>query len=140
MRACVLVGDTFVSATDISVPALMHGRCHDMHAQSEQKVARVLAGGAAAGNRSWIAFACARAFCGGRLSDGKWGSALASTKGGSFGNARAFVYERYGAAGWDATRDLLTPPDRAELDSMLPVGWYPLSLYARLIRAIDDTH
>ncbi len=65
---------------------------------------------------------------------------MANTKGGSFATVRAFVAERYGAPGWDETCELLSAVDRVELDAMLPVGWYPSSLYARLIRAVDEAH
>ncbi len=72
--------------------------------------------------------------------DAAGASDVANTKGGSFTTARSFVVERYGAPGWDETRSLLTAVDRIELDAILPVGWYPSSLYAKLIRAIDEAH
>jgi hypothetical protein len=64
----------------------------------------------------------------------------AKTKGVGFMNVRAFATERFGAGGWDATLEAVTPADRDVLASVLPVGWYPLSLYARLVRALDETH
>lgn len=53
---------------------------------------------------------------------------------------RAFVESRWGKAGWDAVLERLRQHERDEIASILPVGWYPLALYARMIRAMDQTH
>jgi hypothetical protein len=59
-------------------------------------------------------------------------------KGVGFVGVRAFVLERFGEDGWNATLERLTPADRDALVGLVPVGWYSLALYARLIRAVDD--
>lgn len=64
----------------------------------------------------------------------------AKTKGVGFANVRTFASERFGANGWSAVLERLTPPDCSELEGALPVGWYSLALYARLIRALDEVH
>jgi hypothetical protein len=64
----------------------------------------------------------------------------AKTKGVSFVNARSFVTERHGASGWAAVIARLRESDRIEVESAVLVGWYSLPLYARLLRAIDETH
>jgi predicted hydrocarbon binding protein len=64
----------------------------------------------------------------------------ALTKGIGFTNVRAFVMERWGEAGWSAVLARLRPDDREMLASVVPIGWYSLALYARLIRAVDDVH
>jgi hypothetical protein len=64
----------------------------------------------------------------------------ARTKGVRFASARAFVAERFGERGWDEALDRLTPADREAVSAVLPVGWYALALYVRLIRAIDEAH
>lgn len=63
---------------------------------------------------------------------------MALTKGVGFTNVRAFVGERFGAAAWQELLAVMPKAEREELESMLPVGWYDLSLYARLIRAVDQ--
>jgi predicted hydrocarbon binding protein len=70
------------------------------------------------------------------MSDG----AVAKTKGISFHNVRTFTLERYALDGWVSVLAQLMPEDRRELDEMVPVGWYSLALYARLIRALDQVH
>lgn len=62
------------------------------------------------------------------------------TKGVGFINARAFVLSRWGPGGWEAVQERLRPSDRDELAAVVPVGWYPLALYARLLHAIDEVH
>jgi len=65
----------------------------------------------------------------------------AKTKGVGFVNVRAFAEERFGGApAWVAVREQLVSADRRELDAVLPIGWYSLALYARLIRAVDQVH
>jgi hypothetical protein len=55
-------------------------------------------------------------------------------------NARSFVVERFGESGWAAVVARLSAQDREIVDTIVAVGWYSLSLYARLIRAIDEVH
>jgi hypothetical protein len=64
----------------------------------------------------------------------------AKTKGVGFVNVRAFATERFGGSGWEQTIERLTLADRDVLAAVLPVGWYPLALYARLVRALDEAH
>jgi hypothetical protein len=64
----------------------------------------------------------------------------AKTKGISFHNVRTFTLEKYGLEGWIDVLAQLVPEDRRVLDEVVPVGWYSLALYARLIRAVDQIH
>jgi len=66
--------------------------------------------------------------------------ASARTKGVGFVNVRTFVAERFGDGAWNAMLARLSREDRGELMAILPVGWYSLELYARLIRALDEVH
>jgi hypothetical protein len=62
---------------------------------------------------------------------------MALTKGVGFTNVRSFVGERFGASAWQELLDAMSKADREELESVLPVGWYDLALYARVIHAVD---
>lgn len=64
---------------------------------------------------------------------------MALTKGVGFANVRAFVGERFGAVAWQELLASMPKVEREELESMLPVGWYDLGLYANLIHAVDRT-
>lgn len=64
----------------------------------------------------------------------------AKTKGVGFTNVKSFTVERFGAPGWASVLGELRQEERDELLSVIPVGWYPLELYARLIRALDRVH
>jgi hypothetical protein len=65
----------------------------------------------------------------------------AKTKGVGFANVRTFTMDRFGGeAGWKAVLEKLDKTDRDELQSVIPVGWYSLAMYARLIRALDAVH
>ncbi len=64
----------------------------------------------------------------------------AKTKGVAFANVRSFALERFGADGWEAVLQPLAPADREALLGFVPVGWYSLPLYARLIRTLDEVH
>jgi len=61
----------------------------------------------------------------------------AQTKGVGFVNLRAFVIERHGPEAWDAVVERLDSAERETMASIVPVGWYSLALYAKLIRHID---
>ena len=64
----------------------------------------------------------------------------AMAKGVNFVNVRAFAEERFAPlGGWSALQDALEDEDRAAIGGTLAVGWYPLSLYARLLRKLDAT-
>ena len=62
---------------------------------------------------------------------------MALTKGVGFVNVRAFVTERYGTPAWRQLLEALAPADRELWVGLVPVGWYDLGAYARLIRAVD---
>jgi hypothetical protein len=62
---------------------------------------------------------------------------MGQTKGVGFTNVRAFVQDRFGADGWAALLASFPDADRAVLEGVVPVGWYDLALYARLIGAVD---
>jgi hypothetical protein len=65
----------------------------------------------------------------------------AKTKGVGFANVRTFAMERFGGQpGWDAVLQNLPEGDQEELRSVIPVGWYSLAMYARVIRALDKVH
>jgi predicted hydrocarbon binding protein len=64
----------------------------------------------------------------------------AQTKGTGFLHVRAFTIGRFGADGWDAVLSTLSPDDRFALQHVISLGWYPLPLYARLLRALDEVH
>jgi len=66
---------------------------------------------------------------------------IAKTKGVGFTNVRGFTVERFGGdKGWDAVLERLEQNDREELAAVIPMGWYSLELYARLIRVLDQVH
>jgi hypothetical protein len=76
-----------------------------------------------------------------RVKTWSFAPAQAQTKGLNFANVRAFVEEQHGAeAGWRAVLDKLSPEDRDQLTGVVAVGWYSLSLYSRVIRAVDAAH
>ncbi len=62
------------------------------------------------------------------------------TKGLSFTNVQTFTIERFGYEGWADILAELVAEDRRVLEGVVPVGWYPLDLYARLINALDRIH
>jgi hypothetical protein len=64
----------------------------------------------------------------------------AMTKGFAFDNVRVFARTRFGPEGWGATLAHMVPEDREVLGAVVSVGWYPLPLYARLIRALDEAY
>jgi hypothetical protein len=63
---------------------------------------------------------------------------VALTKGTGFQNVREFVVSRSGVNAWESVVAQLSAPDRAVLEAIVPVGWYDLNVYARLIRAVDE--
>jgi hypothetical protein len=63
----------------------------------------------------------------------------AQTKGSSIVNLREYALATFGGSSWDAVLDDVEPFDRRVLQSLVTVGWYPLDLEARVIRAIDRT-
>src|ERR1022692_2806438 len=65
----------------------------------------------------------------------------ARTKGIGFTNVRGFTLERFGGQpAWTAVLDKVSPEDREELRAVIPMGWYSLAMYARLIRTLDKVH
>jgi hypothetical protein len=65
--------------------------------------------------------------------------ATMSMKGIGFTNVRQYVLTKHGARGFQAVLDLLAPDDQLKMQTVLPVGWYDVSLFGRLLRAIDKT-
>jgi hypothetical protein len=62
----------------------------------------------------------------------------ALTKGINFVNARTFVeLGANGADAWARVSSSMGADDRRTLESAIAIGWYPLAMYARLIRNID---
>ena len=61
----------------------------------------------------------------------------ALTKGVGFRNVRSFAMERFGDEGYAKVLAALTPDDRAAVEAIIPMGWYDLTLYARLIHALN---
>lgn len=64
----------------------------------------------------------------------------AKTKGIGFTNVKKFTVGRFGEEGWGTVLESLSKDDRDELLAVIPMGWYSLALYARLIRALDKIH
>ncbi|GEM_PF-2050790 len=64
----------------------------------------------------------------------------ARVKGQGIVSVRSFVEESFGTDGWAELLLRISPNDRDELASVLPIGWYPLSLHTRLIHALDIVH
>ncbi len=52
---------------------------------------------------------------------------------------RTYVRSNHEDAGWSSVMAQLSSDDAGTLRGALTVGWYPLSLQYRLLRAIDDT-
>jgi len=63
-----------------------------------------------------------------------------STKGTGFCNIRLFTRERFGEAGWQRVLAGLTPEDQQQLSAVIPVGWYDLDLYTRLLTRFVEVH
>lgn len=61
----------------------------------------------------------------------------ANTKGVGFTNVKAFTERRFGDDAWERLVSAMDEADREELRAVISMGWYPLALYARLIRALD---
>jgi len=61
-----------------------------------------------------------------------------SMKGIEFANVRKYVETTHGPQRWKDVLESLSSQDRNVVDSALAVGWYELSIYARLLRAIDS--
>ena len=64
----------------------------------------------------------------------------ALTKGVGFNHVKAFAQSRWGPEGWTALLGKLRSTDRDAIAEAVPIGWYPLALYVRLIHALDEVH
>jgi hypothetical protein len=64
----------------------------------------------------------------------------ALTKGIGFKNMRAFVDARFGDNAYEHVLAQLSDEDRRALGGVIPVGWYELGMYARLIHAVNRLH
>lgn len=56
-----------------------------------------------------------------------------STKGVSFHNAMLFVAERFGEAAWTELIAGMSAADQQALSGIIPIGWYELDLYMRVL-------
>jgi hypothetical protein len=61
-----------------------------------------------------------------------------SIKGLEFANVQKYVETTHGPKRWHDVLESLASEDRNIVESALAVGWYELSIYARLLRAIDS--
>jgi hypothetical protein len=60
-------------------------------------------------------------------------------KGGAYLSTFRFIHEKYGADAKQRVLERLTPEDRALVGGiMLPIVWYPLAPFPRLLRAMDE--
>ncbi|MEM6296951.1 MAG: hypothetical protein AAGA54_37145 [Myxococcota bacterium] len=50
---------------------------------------------------------------------------------------RTFVQRSFGDAAWREVLSSMSPEDASALGGLVPVGWYPLALQHRLLKAID---
>ena len=50
---------------------------------------------------------------------------------------RTFVRRSFGDAAWRSVLSSMSAEDAADLGGLVPVGWYPLALQHRLLKAID---
>jgi hypothetical protein len=62
------------------------------------------------------------------------------TKGVGFHNVRSFVVMRFGEQAYENVLHTMDVEDQSALDAIVPVGWYELALYARLIHALNRQH
>lgn len=63
---------------------------------------------------------------------------MARVKGLTFADLSAFVRDRGGDAAWSRLREALAPADRALLDEVVAVGWYPLDAQLRALFAAPE--
>jgi hypothetical protein len=61
-----------------------------------------------------------------------------SKKGLSFVAARDYVLQKKGREAWASVLTALPREDADAVNAVVGVGWYPLALYARLLRAVDQ--
>lgn len=61
---------------------------------------------------------------------------MARSKGLTLADIKAFVREEGGDAALSRFRAALAPADRALLDEVVAVGWYPFDAYVRLLEAV----
>jgi hypothetical protein len=62
------------------------------------------------------------------------------TKGIGFLGVMAFVREHFGEDGWQQVFQSLSNEDQLEMAGIIPMGWYRLELYTRLMRQIGAVH
>lgn len=58
-------------------------------------------------------------------------------KGIGFVNVRRFVLEKHGEEALAKVMARLSVSDRSELASAVAVGWYPVAMFGRMLRAVD---
>ena len=59
------------------------------------------------------------------------------TKGIGFRNVQSFTLMRFGDQAYEKVLAQLSEEDRRVLGGIIPVGWYELALYARVIHAVN---
>jgi len=62
------------------------------------------------------------------------------SKGVGFFSVIAFVRERFGDDGWQQVLSTLPDADQSEFAGMIPMGWYSLDMYSRLLRQLVVVH
>jgi hypothetical protein len=65
---------------------------------------------------------------------------LHRTKGITFQHIRTFCEKRFGQNGFTVLLDSLEPDERFLVEQVVAIGWYDLTLYAKLLRALDAHH
>lgn len=63
---------------------------------------------------------------------------MTQVKGSNISLVRRFA-EKRGPAVWAEVRDRLSPVDRAQVESVISSGWYPLALQHRVFEALETT-
>jgi hypothetical protein len=66
--------------------------------------------------------------------------AASLTKGIGFRNVQSFAAMRFGDAAYEKVLARLGDEDRRALGAIIPMGWYDVWLYARLIHALNDLY
>lgn len=59
-------------------------------------------------------------------------------KGIGFANVKSYVLNRQPPGSWAKVLEALDPDDASVIDTSVAVGWYEVSLFAKLLYAVDD--
>lgn len=60
-------------------------------------------------------------------------------KGIGFSNVRQYVLSNHGELGYARVLERMSPEDRATMLTVVAVGWYDVTLFARFLRTVDAT-